>query len=145
IGSHDIAPIDHDAAAGWFLQPVDHAQRGGLAAAGRPDQHSQLPGGDLQVQCFDRQRSALELLADGVELNHDDIVLPPVPGYSLALTAAHVHPCRHDTPASCSCLVTATACVTGNIECTDCNCAGRAVRALTGLLCATAGGGRIPR
>jgi hypothetical protein len=36
------SPADHDFAAGDVLEPRDHAQRRGLAAARRADQHHEL-------------------------------------------------------------------------------------------------------
>ena len=38
----DDAPVDADLAGGRILEPGDHAQRRGLAAAGRPDEHDEL-------------------------------------------------------------------------------------------------------
>jgi hypothetical protein len=45
---HDVA-TDRDLAAGDFLQPRDHAQRGRLAAARRADQHDEFLVGHFQV------------------------------------------------------------------------------------------------
>ena len=46
----DDAIADGDGAAGDVLQAGDHAQRRGLAAARRPDQHDELVVGDMQVE-----------------------------------------------------------------------------------------------
>ena len=45
----DQPVADPDIAAGDVLQPRDHAQRGGLAAAGRADQGHELLVGDLEI------------------------------------------------------------------------------------------------
>ena len=50
----DDVAADPDLAAGDLLQPGDHAQRGGLAAAGRADQHDELLVGDLEVDAVHR-------------------------------------------------------------------------------------------
>ena len=39
--------------AGDVLEPGDHAQQRGLAAAGRADQHDELAVGDLDVDAVD--------------------------------------------------------------------------------------------
>ena len=46
----DDLALDPDLAGGDLLEPGDHPQRRGLAAAGRPDQHHELALGDVQVE-----------------------------------------------------------------------------------------------
>ena len=50
-GGHVVDDLagDHDFAAGDFLQPGDHPQGRGLAAAGRADQHDELPIGNIEI------------------------------------------------------------------------------------------------
>ncbi|KAG1255290.1 hypothetical protein G6F65_016700 [Rhizopus arrhizus] len=52
VGRHLVhAPVgDADLTARGRVQPGDHVQRGGLAAAGRPEQHHELAVADVQVQ-----------------------------------------------------------------------------------------------
>ena len=47
------AAADEDVAAGDVDHPVDHPHRGGLAAAGRADEHADLAGGDGQGEAVD--------------------------------------------------------------------------------------------
>ena len=57
----DHPAADADLAAGDLLEPRDHAQRRGLAAAGGADQRDELAVGDLEVDAVDdleRRRSA---------------------------------------------------------------------------------------
>jgi len=49
----DIAVADEDPARGDLLQPGQHPQGRGLAAAGRPDEHHELAVLDLQVEAVD--------------------------------------------------------------------------------------------
>ena len=44
----DVAPADQDRPLGDVLEPGDHAHQGRLAAAGRADQHHELPARDLE-------------------------------------------------------------------------------------------------
>ena len=46
----DVFPADQDPPGGGLDEAVDHLQRGGLAAAGRTDEHHRLPRGDDEVQ-----------------------------------------------------------------------------------------------
>ena len=48
----DDAPADVDLAAGDGLEPRDHAQQRGLAAAGGADQHAELAVADLEVDAL---------------------------------------------------------------------------------------------
>ena len=50
----DGAVADEDVALGHLDGAVDHAHGGRLAAAGRPDQHADLAGRDLEVEVVDR-------------------------------------------------------------------------------------------
>ena len=47
------AAADEDVAVGDVDHPVDHPHRGRLAAAGRPDEHADLAGRDLERQVVD--------------------------------------------------------------------------------------------
>ena len=49
----DRAAVDGDVAAGDFLQPGDHPQRGGLPAAGRSDEDDEFLIVDLEVGVID--------------------------------------------------------------------------------------------
>ena len=49
-----VAGIDLDLAVGDLLEPGDHPQRGGLAAARRSDQHDELLVGDVEVDAAHR-------------------------------------------------------------------------------------------
>ncbi len=60
----DDAAADIDLAACDGLEPRDHAQQRGLAAAGRADQHAELAVADLEVDAFDRLEAAGVGLAD---------------------------------------------------------------------------------
>ena len=60
-----VLVADQDAAGRRFDEPVDHLHRGGLAATGRPDEHHDLPGGNLQGDVVHRRhRLPLVQLAD---------------------------------------------------------------------------------
>ena len=48
-------PVDIKLAAGYILQTGDHAQRGGLSAAGRTDQHDKFLIRNFQVYVVNRQ------------------------------------------------------------------------------------------
>ena len=43
-----VLTVDENAAGIWFDQPVDHAQRGGLATSRRTDEHAYLAVGNVQ-------------------------------------------------------------------------------------------------
>src|SRR4051794_13016833 len=49
----DDAAADIDLAAGYRLEPRDHAQQGGLAAAGGADQHAELAVADVEIDALD--------------------------------------------------------------------------------------------
>ncbi len=54
FGLHVVDHIaaDADVACGNFLQTCDHAQGGGLAAAGRANQNNELTGLDVQIDAM---------------------------------------------------------------------------------------------
>ncbi len=62
VAPGDVLPVEQDLAAGDSLQPGDHAQRGGLAAARRAEQHHELAIVDGQVEGFYRGKVAETLL-----------------------------------------------------------------------------------
>jgi hypothetical protein len=64
----DEAIADEDVAAGLFLEPGDHAERGRLATAGGTDEHEELFVPDLDVEVVDRRHFA-ELLHDVVHVD----------------------------------------------------------------------------
>ena len=57
---HIVHPAfsDENIAAGDFLQPRDHAQRGGFAAARRADEHDEFPILDFEVEVANRDHFA---------------------------------------------------------------------------------------
>ena len=57
-----------DLALARELEPGDHAQRGGLAAAGRSQQADDLAGADIEVDCIDRDQ-LVEALGDLAQLD----------------------------------------------------------------------------
>ena len=57
----DVPAAEDDVALVDALVAGDHAQRAGLAAAGRPEQAAVAAGGDLQVDAIDRRRVAVVL------------------------------------------------------------------------------------
>ena len=65
----DHVAADPDLAVGDLLQPGDHAQRGGLAAAGRADQHDEFLIGDVEVDAFHRLHAAVVGLDDFADRN----------------------------------------------------------------------------
>ena len=54
----DDAAADIDLACGDGLEPRDHAQQRGFAAAGGADQHAELAVGDVEVDAFDGLEAA---------------------------------------------------------------------------------------
>jgi len=50
----DLRAVDPDLALGEVDQPVDELQRRRLAAAGRPDEHADLPRRDGEGEVVDR-------------------------------------------------------------------------------------------
>jgi len=72
----DDAFADADLARGDLLEARDHAERGGLAAAGGPDEDDELPVVDVEVEAFDGVESAGVALVDVGEddLGHENSV-----------------------------------------------------------------------
>ena len=56
-----VGAVDEDAAARRLDEAVDHAQRRGLAAARRADEHGHLAVGDLEGQVVDGEPVAVAL------------------------------------------------------------------------------------
>ena len=54
VHARDVVPVDHDAAARGLDEPVDHLQRGGLAAPGGAHEHDHAAGRDLQGEATHR-------------------------------------------------------------------------------------------
>ena len=72
---------DADAAAGVLLEARDHAQRRGLAAAGRAEQRDELALADPQVDVVDRDEIA-EPPARPSQERHLDMARLPSSGHS---------------------------------------------------------------
>jgi hypothetical protein len=58
-----------DRAGGRRAQAGNNAQRRRLAAAGRPQQRNELAGAHIKVEAVERDRAALERLADIAQRN----------------------------------------------------------------------------
>ena len=63
----DDAAVDRDLAARHLLEPGDHAQRGRLPAAGRPDEDQELALVHVEREAVDGDRRGSELLGHLVE------------------------------------------------------------------------------
>jgi hypothetical protein len=63
LGMHvvDALSRDLDVALGDGLEPGDHAQKGGLAAARRPEQHDEGAVRDIEVDAMDDRHVAVVL------------------------------------------------------------------------------------
>ena len=70
VDAGHVLVVEVDAAAGRLDEPVHHLQGRGLPAAGRPDQHADLPFGHLEAQIGDRDGAVGKALGDGVEADH---------------------------------------------------------------------------
>ena len=68
-----IGAIHEDAPAVGIDETVDHAQRRGLAAAGRSDQDACLAVGDFQREVQHRVGAARETLAHVLQADHRSI------------------------------------------------------------------------
>ena len=66
----DVVAVDEDSARGRLDQPVDHAHRRRLAAAGRADQDADLAPGDIERQLAYGDRAVAVALLDPVESDH---------------------------------------------------------------------------
>jgi hypothetical protein len=65
-----VLPVDRDPTGGRLDHPVDHAERGRLAASGRADQDRDLPGWRLQLQPTHGDRAVRVDLGHAVEADH---------------------------------------------------------------------------
>lgn len=57
VAACDVLPTDQDPPGGGLDEAVDHLQRGGLAAAGRADEHHGLPAGMMRSRASTAGRS----------------------------------------------------------------------------------------
>ncbi len=55
----DVLAADDDGAGGRLLEAGDHAQHGGLAAAGRAEEGDELAGADIEVEILHHGRRAI--------------------------------------------------------------------------------------
>ena len=58
----DVLAVEYNAPCVELFQAGDHAQCGGLAAPGRPQQRDELPPCDLQVEVTHRKLAAVRLV-----------------------------------------------------------------------------------
>ncbi len=65
-----VLACDEDTARGRLDEPVDHPQRGGLAAARRAHQDGELPVADVQSQVCHRHGSVAVALGDPLQPDH---------------------------------------------------------------------------
>jgi len=70
INVGDVLVIQEDPATARLDQAVDHLQRGGLATAGRPDQHGQLAGRELDRELAHGRLAARVELGNSCQSNH---------------------------------------------------------------------------
>ena len=70
VHAGDVLAVEQDPARGRLLQPVDHLQAGGLAAARGAHQHADLAIGDLEVEVVHGDLAARIFLADLFEPDH---------------------------------------------------------------------------
>ena len=69
-----VAGVDRDRALGDVLQPGDHPEQGGLAAAGRADEHEELAALDLEGDVVDGDDASAEHLAHMVEQDSGHVI-----------------------------------------------------------------------
>ena len=69
----DVPPVHLDSPRGRLDQPIDHLQRGGLAAARPAQQHEHLPGGDPQADLGNREVAGVVRFADLFQDDHRGI------------------------------------------------------------------------
>ena len=65
----EVAPAHHDHALVRLLEPGDHPQRRGLAAAGRAEQREELARPHVEIDRVDRDHLCGEALGDPVEVD----------------------------------------------------------------------------
>ena len=65
-----VFPVDLDRSGGQIDHTVDHAQQGGFARSGRPDQDRRLARGEHQAEVFDGHRAVGKLFFYAAELDH---------------------------------------------------------------------------
>ncbi len=78
----DVGAGDGHGARVGHVEPGDHAQRGGLAASRRPEQHEELPVGHVQIQAVHRD-DVTKALGDATE-DHRSLTGRSAHGYPLA-------------------------------------------------------------
>src|SRR6185312_4902563 len=65
-----VLVVEPDAPGGGLDHPVDHAQRRGLAAPGRPDEYRDASRVDGEVEGIDSNGAVREAFGDAPELDH---------------------------------------------------------------------------
>src|SRR5207248_6028881 len=78
VDAHDVLAVDLNGAAGRLDEPVDHPHGGGLAAAGRPDQHAHVAGSHIEAERIHGDGRP-EALRDRVETYQPGRGYPPSP------------------------------------------------------------------
>ncbi len=76
----DVRAVQQYSARGGLDHPVDHAQQGGLAAAGRSDQDGYPTGRDLKVQALDGDGPVGVALSGALESDHGVFPRQGAPG-----------------------------------------------------------------
>jgi hypothetical protein len=75
VSRSDVRAIEQDATRRGLDEPVDHLERGGLAAPRRPHEHAQLALVHLEVEVLHRERRVPVALGDLVEDEHANATL----------------------------------------------------------------------
>ena len=70
-------PSIEQLAGGDLLEPGDHPQQGGLAAARRADEHEELAVGDLEVHVANRDDAVRVHLRQAADADVGHLRLPP--------------------------------------------------------------------